>query len=165
MNLLVTGLQIAVDALLIDVSIFSVLTIVSYLANRAPLPLETSFAKHLLTKHKRLVVWLFPWIPLLVWLSRQGRKHQSVTRMVCWFVLVFCIGGQIYFYQTKNPQASAVGALFAVFQAWTFIVIWSLLGPDDDRRGNDPDEQPDDPTPTGDVVDFWLRSLTRSAVR
>jgi hypothetical protein len=112
-------------------------------------------------KKRFLILALFPWLPLLVWLEKPGRRlRRSVRRYEAYYLLgTFGVAALML-----------IGASLwddGIVDCGMVVLVWVLLldllirggennGGDDDHHDNEP--PPDDPTPTGDAAERWLQS-------
>jgi hypothetical protein len=146
-------LRFMATALLIDTYGLLVMTLALNLVKKR----EQAFLRFL-RKKRFLIFALFPWLPLIVWLEKPGRRlRQNVwSYRVC------------YVLSTLGAMALVVIGVFlwddGIADGGMTLFLWILILDGlirDDHGGNDDhhdDEPPPDPTtPTGDAAEHWLQ--------
>ena|SRR5947207_892711 len=119
---------------------------------------------HFSLKTRRQVFVLFPWFGILLWLAELARKLYWNNRRLyyaCqWLLngtgLVLMILGVL----KPDDGVSSWGFLLCLWM-WIADVLVHHYPHGGSGKQDNPRPRPDDPTPTGDTADAWLKELSR----
>ena len=115
-----------------------------------------------LARRPKIVIAFFPWIPLLIWCTKRCARWEQKHHWVFLSFMGLVYVGSFVLIVQANENLSHLGAVFA---AWATFIIQALFRPDG-NDGRDDEDVPEGPapTPTGDAVEQWLRSLIKEPV-